>query len=57
MVEDALRQALDVAAAPEGELPPLPTVGGTGTLPRVDLNDAADLRDLMEEGTSLNARR
>ena len=57
VVEDALRQALDLSAAPAGELPPLPTVGGTGTLPGVDLNDAAGLRDLMDEGTSLNARR
>ena len=55
VVDDARRQALNRSVTPMSEPPPLPTVGGTGTLPGVDLNDAAGLRDLMDEGTSLDA--
>jgi hypothetical protein len=48
-VEDALRERLarrGAAASPEPTR--LPTVGGNGLLPGVDLDDSAALRDLMD---------
>ncbi|HEX7247814.1 MAG TPA: ribbon-helix-helix protein, CopG family [Actinomycetota bacterium] len=50
LIEDALRASLAVKA----ELPgtdgwtSLPTVGGTGLRPGVDLDSASDLLDIME---------
>lgn len=47
--EDALRRALaDAARRPERPIPALPTFGGGGLLPGVDLDDSAALLDLME---------
>lgn len=52
LFEDALREALARFKAPEVERPPLRlvTVGGSGTLPGIDLDDSAALMDLMSEG-------
>lgn len=49
VIEDALRERLARRNAPD-QLEPtrLPTVGGQGFLPGVDLNDSAALRDLMD---------
>jgi hypothetical protein len=49
LVEDALRERLArrVAASPAVPVR-LPTVGGNGLLPGVDLDDSAGLRELMD---------
>ena len=49
VIEDALRAALTPRERPPPrERTPLPTVGGNGLRPGVDLNNSAALRDLME---------
>jgi hypothetical protein len=40
-----------------GSLQPLPTYGGSGTLPGVDLADSAALREVMDGGEPLDALR
>lgn len=59
VIEDAVRTSLDRPSAtpPLDSLPELPTFGGSGTMPGVDLADVARLRDLMDEGESLDALR
>ena len=56
VIEDALRarrrRTMDVR-----ESEPLPTHGGSGVLPGVDLGDSATLRDLMDDERSLDALR
>ena len=55
---DVLRRALAAlesqvrppTAAPAGVAPPLPTFGGEGLQAGVDLDDSANLLDLMHEG-------
>lgn len=50
VIEDALRHAMtarDSGAA--NELAPLPTFGGSGVLPGIDLASGAALRDAMEQ--------
>jgi hypothetical protein len=49
LIEDALRERLARRRAPEQrEWVRLPTVGGNGLLPGVDLDDSAALLDLMD---------
>jgi hypothetical protein len=58
LIEDAVRdsfQAPGRTARPP--LPPLPVSGGGGVMPGVDLDDNASLRELMDEGIPLHARR
>lgn len=57
VVEDALRAAL--AARPESrqDVAPLPSYGGSGVLPGVDLSNAAALRDVMDEAEPVDALR
>ena len=55
-IADAVRDALDRPAA-RGDLRDLPTFGGSGVQPGVDLHDAAALRALMDEGEPLDALR
>jgi len=52
VTEDALRELLARRTPPPspGRAVHLTTVGGDGPLPGVDLDDAAGLADLMEEG-------
>ena len=59
VIEDAVRTSLDRSSTPPspGALPDLPTFGGSGTMPGVDLADSARLRDLMDEGEELGALR
>ena len=58
VIEDALRTAM--TERPGGgstELPPLPTFGGSGVLPGIDLASNAGLLEAMEEDLGLDARR
>jgi len=49
VIEDALRERLARRPAASSRRPVrLPTVGGKGLLPGVDLDDSAALRDLMD---------
>lgn len=58
IIEDAVRRALDERPTPDNEpLAPLPTYGGTGVLPGVDLTSNAALRDLMDAEESVDALR
>lgn len=56
VLEDAVRQFLqrDEQQTP---VPPLPTFKGSGPLPGVDLSDNRAVRELMDDGTSLDALR
>jgi hypothetical protein len=57
VVSDALRLALDRRAVAAPGPTTLPTFGGSGTLPGVDLSDSGSLRDLMDGTDPLDARR
>jgi hypothetical protein len=58
VIEDAVRKGLERSGrTPPATLPELPTYGGSGTMPGVDLADNARLRDLMDEGEELGALR
>jgi hypothetical protein len=58
VIEDALRHAMtNRGAGAAAEIPPLPIFGGSGVLPGIDLASNAGLRDAMEEGLELDARR
>ena len=57
LIEDAVRDALRPRAGGDDDLPPLPTFGGSGTLPGVDLADTGHLRELMDEDRPLDALR
>jgi hypothetical protein len=48
VIEDAVRHALAPKIDAETALPELPTFGGSGTRPGVDLTDSSALRDLMD---------
>ena len=58
VIEDALRSSLLRGGDGRDEtVSPLQTFGADGTLPGVDLCDNTSLRDLMEEGVAVDARR
>ena len=58
VIEDALRTAMTDRAAEAGDtLPPLPTYGGSGVLPGIDLANNAGLLDAIEADSGLSARR
>jgi hypothetical protein len=48
LIEDSLRQTLAVRPAEAGERFSIRPFGGNGTLPGVDLDNSAALRDLMD---------
>ena len=57
VIEDAVRDALRPRATSAQAVPELPTYGGSGVLPGVDLGDARALRDVMDEGEPIDALR
>ncbi len=58
VIEDALRHAMTARdSGPADELVPLPTFGGSGVLPGIDLASNSGLRDAMEADLELDARR
>lgn len=48
LIEDALREALARRPPPKRERVGLPTFGGRGLRPGVDINESAALRDVMD---------
>jgi hypothetical protein len=56
VIEDALRARVQRHAV-DTPIAPLPTYGGSGVLPGVDLGDNAALRDLMDADEPLDALR
>lgn len=48
VIEDALRQTIQVRSAAEHDRPSPPTFAGDGLQPGVDLDDSAALLDLMD---------
>jgi hypothetical protein len=57
LIEDAVRMALRPRREPGSEIPDLPTFGGGGVLPGVDLGDRGGLLDVMDNDTSPDALR
>jgi hypothetical protein len=57
VIEDAVRTGLERDRRSPEDLRPLPTFGGSGVLPGVDVSDSARLRDGMDEGEPLRALR
>lgn len=58
LIEDAVRDSLrSTETSAEVRLRPLPVSGGRGLRPGVNLDDNAAVRELMDEGTPLHARR
>lgn len=57
VIEDAVREALRPARRPATARAPLPTFGGSGVMPGVDLASNAAVRDSMDEGVGADALR
>jgi Ribbon-helix-helix protein, copG family len=57
LIEDAVRDALRPRRPSGSEPTPLPTFGGSGVLPGVDLSDLRSLVDVMDEDTPVDALR
>jgi hypothetical protein len=57
LIEDAVRTALARSEDDRADLRPLPTYGGTGVLPGVDLSSPSALLDEMDQGASIDALR
>jgi hypothetical protein len=58
LIEDAVRDSLrSTGATRDVALSPLPVSGGSGLKPGVNLDDDAALREMMDEGIPLHARR
>ncbi len=57
VIEDALRAALAQSRRTARDVRPLPVHPGGGLMPGIDLTSNAALRDVMDEGTPLDALR
>lgn len=57
LVEEAIRERLARRSGPTPDVSPLPTYGGSGTMPGVDLASAAALREVMDGDDPLDALR
>jgi len=57
VIEDAIRRSFQPLPSTERDVPGLPTYGGSGLMPGVELSDNARLRDLLDEGQALDALR
>lgn len=57
VIEDAVREALRRGERSPATAAPLPTFGGTGVLPGVDLTSSAGVREAMDEATDVDALR
>lgn len=56
-IEDAVRDAIVRRPSPPANLSPLPTYGGGGVMPGVDLSSNAALRQFLDDGLPIDARR
>jgi plasmid stability protein len=56
-IEDAVRTALAPRREERSATTALPTYGGSGLMPGVELTDSAALRDRMDEGLDVDAMR
>ena len=57
LIEDAVGAALCPRPRITGDLPALPTFGGSGLLGGVDLDDRRSRIDVMDEGSDIDALR
>ena len=57
LIEDAVRVALLRSETKPQAVRPLPTHGGSGVLPGVDLTSPAALQDVMDQDVSTDALR
>jgi ribbon-helix-helix CopG family protein len=57
LIGDAVRDALRPRRGPVTDLPPLPTYGGSGVMPGVDLADLRSLVDVMDQDAAVDALR
>lgn len=57
LIEDAVRSAAKASDEDRASLRPLPTFGGSGTLPGIDLTSRASLHEAMDEGEPFDALR
>jgi plasmid stability protein len=57
LIEDAVRAALNRREGDRTELRSLPTYGGSGVLPGVDLSSPSALLDEMDQGEPIDALR
>ena len=58
VIEDALRRAFADGGQPDApDVEPLPTYGGSGVMPGVDLTSNAALADAMDDGAAVDALR
>ncbi|MGH3342355.1 MAG: CopG family transcriptional regulator [Carbonactinosporaceae bacterium] len=57
IVEDAIRRTLSSPETPAADLPALPTYGGGGVMPGVDMTSNAALRDVMDQDMPVDALR
>ena len=57
LIEDAVRVALAQSRSSDHDVRPLPVHAGGGLMPGVDLTSNEALRDVMDEGTALDALR
>jgi hypothetical protein len=57
LIEEAVRDSLRTSPREARPVEPLPVFGGSGTQPGVDLGSNAAVRDVMDEGVALHARR
>ncbi|MDH4306461.1 MAG: ribbon-helix-helix protein, CopG family [Acidimicrobiia bacterium] len=56
VIEDAIQESLRRSSSSRA-IVPLPVFGREGVMPGVDLADSAGVRELMEEGVRIDARR
>ena len=57
LVEDAVRSSMARADERPDTIEPLPTFGGSGVMPGVDITDMRSLRDLMDDDVAIDALR
>lgn len=57
VIEDALRRAFADGDTPASDVEPLPTYGGSGVMPGIDLTSNAALAGAMEDEAALDALR
>lgn len=57
IIEDAVRESLQTRSRHGADSAPLPTFGGSGVMPGVDVASNAAVREVMDEGVGVDALR